>query len=204
MRYLLFSILILTTIVVTNAQETHPVIQFTGVVMEGDSVNVIPGVHIYVPKGGRGTTSNPYGFFSMPVIEGDSIIFTAVGFKRTHFIVPKHDPSTSLKVLVTLQEDITFLDEVEVFPFPTEDMFKHAVVTMQLPYNRENANLQAWLNATYMKEGGYNRFAASQASNQRYLEDRRILEFQNKFGPQQNNLLNPWAWASFIKSLKSN
>ncbi|MCP4458688.1 MAG: carboxypeptidase-like regulatory domain-containing protein [Cytophagales bacterium] len=184
-----------------KAQESKPVIQFTGVVMEQDSLTVIPGVHIYVPLGGRGTTTNPYGFFSMPVVEGDSIIFTAIGFKRTHFVLPRHDPSTSLKVLVTLAEDITFLDEVEIFPFPTEAMFKHAVVTMQLPYNRENANLQAWLNATYMKEG-YDFYAASPATNQRYIQDRQILEFQNKFGPQQNNLLNPWAWASFINSLK--
>lgn len=186
-----------------SAQESVPVIQFTGVVMQQDSLDVVPGVHIYVPKGGRGTTSNPYGFFSMPVIEGDSVIFSAVGFKRTHFIIPKHDPATSLKVLVTMVEDITFLDEVEVFPFPTEEMFKHAVVTMQLPYNRETANLQAWLNATYMKEG-YDYYAASPATNQRYQSDRQILQFQNKFAPQQNNLLNPWAWASFINSMKGN
>ena len=79
-----------------EAQVSNPVIQFTGVVMESDSLTVIPGVHIYVPKGGRGTTTNPYGFFSMPVLEGDSIVFSAVGFKRTHFIVPAHDPKTSL------------------------------------------------------------------------------------------------------------
>ena len=202
MRYVLYFIITLTSVAALRAQDEKSVIQFTGVVMESDSLQVIPGVHVYVPKSGRGTTTNPYGFFSMPVIEGDSIIFTAVGFKRTFFIVPEHDPSTSLKVLVTLLEDVTFLDEVEVFPFPTEEMFKHAIVTMQLPYNRESANLQAWLNATYMK-GGSAYFAASPATNQRYLQDRQILEFQNKFGPQQNNLLNPWAWASFINSLKS-
>ena len=202
MRYILISVLVLMSSIGVMAQENKPVIQFTGVVMEEDSLEVVPGVHIYVPKGGRGTTTNPYGFFSMPVVEGDSIIFTAVGFKRTHFIVPAHDPSTSLKVLVTLIEDITFLDEVEVFPFPTEEMFKHAVVTMQLPYSRENANLQAWLNATYMKDG-YAYLAASPATNQRYFQDRQILQFQNKFGPQQNNLLNPWAWSSAIRSLKN-
>lgn len=200
MRYVLFFILAFT-VVALKAQEEKPVIQFTGVVMGEDSLMVIPGVHVYVPKGGRGTTTNPYGFFSMPAIEGDSIIFSSVGFKRTHFIIPRHDPSTSLKVLVTLIEDITFLDEVEVFPFPTEEMFKHAVVTMQLPYDRESANLQAWLNATYLKNGqGY--LAASPASNQQYYSNRRQLEFQNKFAPPQNNLLNPCAWASFINSLK--
>ena len=186
-----------------KAQEDNPVIQFTGVVMESDSLTVIPGVHIYVPKGGRGTTTNPYGFFSMPVLEGDSIIFSAVGFKRSHFIVPKHDPKTSLKVIVTMEEDIAFLEEVEVFPFPSEEMFKQAVVTMRLPYDRNTANLQAWLNATYMKEG-YQYMSASPAANQRYFQEQQMLQFHNRFGPQPNNLLNPWAWSSFIKSLKGN
>jgi len=179
------------------------VIQFTGVVMEMDSFNVIPGVHVYLPKGGRGTTTNPYGFFSIAVVEGDSIVFSAVGFKRTHFIVPRHESTSSLKVIVTLESDVTFLEEVEVFPFPTEEMFKRAVVTMQLPYNRENANLQAWINATYMKDGG-NFMAASPAMNQRYFQDQQVQMFQNKFGPQTNNLLNPWAWNSFIRSIKGN
>ena len=177
------------------------VIQFTGVVMEIDSFNVIPGVHVYIPKGGRGTTTNPYGFFSFPVVEGDSVIFSAVGFKRTSFIIPKHDGNSSLKVIVTLDQDVQFLEEVEVFPFPNEEMFKRAVVTMQLPYNRDNANLQAWINATYMKDGG-NYYASSPAMNQRYFQDQQVQMFQNKFGPQTTNLLNPWAWNSFIQSLK--
>ena len=62
--------------------ETAPkVIQFTGVIFANDSASVVPGVHVYVPKGGRGTTTNPYGFFSMPVLEGDSIIVSAIGFE---------------------------------------------------------------------------------------------------------------------------
>lgn len=188
-----------------NAQAQQPVrvIQFTGVVMEQDSMNVIPGVHVYVPKTGRGTTSNPYGFFSLPVVEGDSVVFTAVGFKRTSFVIPEHKSESSLKVIVTLQNDVTFLDEVEIFPFPSEETFKRAVVTMRLPYNRENANLQAWLNATYMKENPYLMYS-SPAMNQRYFQDQQLQQFQNKFGMPQNNLLNPWAWSSFINSLRGN
>lgn len=189
----------------TRAQELPQVIQFTGVVMEGDSLKVIPGVHVYIPKTGRGTTTNPYGFFSLPVLEGDSIIFTAVGFKRSHYIVPEHDPTVSLKVLVTLEQDITFLDEVQVFPFPSEETFKRAVVTMRLPYSRDQANMQAWLEASYMKEG-YDFYPPSPAMTQRYFQDQQVAAFQNKFAPSSGsiNLLNPWAWSSFIQSLKGN
>lgn len=178
------------------------VIQFTGIIMATDSSSVIPGVYVYVPKSYRGTASNPYGFFSLPVVEGDSVVFSAVGYKRQSFVIPKHDPSTSLKVLVFLEEDVIFLDEVEVFPFPTEAMFKQAVITMELPYNRDYANMQAWINATYMKDPGLDYFGASASANHRYMMDLQTAQFQSKFGPQPNNLLNPFAWASFIQSLK--
>lgn len=203
-RIFLSLLLMLAFATASRSQVKHPVIQFTGVVMEQDSMKVIPGVHIYLPKSGRGTTTNPYGFFSLPVEVGDSIIFTAVGFKRTHYIIPEHDKSVSLKVIVTLEEDVTFLEEVQVFPFPTEEMFKRAVVTMELPYSRDQANLRAWLSATYMQDG-YGYYAASPAMTQRYFQDQQVLQFQQKFGPSpQTNLLNPWAWSSFINSLRGN
>ena len=61
------------------------VIQLSGVVLEEDSVSgvPVPGVHIYVPKAGRGTTTNGMGFFSMPVLEGDEIIISAVGYRSS-------------------------------------------------------------------------------------------------------------------------
>ena len=185
-----------------KAQERE-VIQFTGVVMDSDSMQVVPGVHIYIPKSGRGTTTNPYGFFSLPVVEGDSIIFTAVGFKRSHYIIPSHKSWTSLKVIVTLEQDVTFLEEVQVFPFPNEEAFKRAVVTMELPYSRDQANLQAWLKATYMK-GGYDFYPPSPAMSQRYFQDQQVAAFQSKFGPQNIGLLNPWAWSNFIQSMRGN
>lgn len=203
MRILASIFLLLCCTITLRAQDKPSVIQFTGVVMESDSLGVIPGVHVYIPKGGRGTTTNPYGFFSLPVVEGDSVIFTAVGFKRSHFIIPKHDPTTSLKVIVTMEQDITFLEEVQVFPFPNEETFKRAVVTMELPYNRDQANLQAWINATYMK-GEYNFYTISPGMAQRYFQDQQVRSFQSKFGPQNMSLLNPWAWSSFIQSLKGN
>jgi hypothetical protein len=63
---------------------TPKVIQFTGVIFANDSASIVPGVHVYVPHGGRGTTTNPYGFFSMPVLVGDSILFSAVGFVKSY------------------------------------------------------------------------------------------------------------------------
>lgn len=184
------------------AQNTRRnIIQFTGVVFESDSSSVIPGVHVYVPKSGRGTTTNPYGFFSMPVIEGDSIIFSAVGFKRSYYVVPGHDKESSLKIVLTLQEDVTFLEEVEISPYPTESIFKEALISMELPEPVEYANIYQWLNSDIMIEG-YKNLPATPNENFRAFNQQQMQAFTNKFTPPQNQLLNPFAWAQFINSLK--
>ena len=60
------------------SQSKKRVIQLSGIILSEDSVSGLPGVHIYVPKAGRGTTSNRTGYFSMPVLEGDSVVISSV------------------------------------------------------------------------------------------------------------------------------
>ncbi|WP_420317557.1 carboxypeptidase-like regulatory domain-containing protein [Ekhidna sp.] len=176
-------------------------IQFTGVVFGADSTSVVPGTHVYIPKSGRGTTTNPYGFFSLPVLEGDSIIFSAVGYKRAYYIIPKHDSESSLRVIIALQDDITFLEEVEIRPYPTERMFKEALITMELPNQKEYANIYQWLNSQYMQEAYYSLPASGEENHEYYMQLQR-QSYLNRYSPPQNQLLNPFAWANFINSLK--
>lgn len=177
------------------------VIQFTGVVFDMDSTSVVPGTHVYIPKAGRGTTTNAYGFFSMPVLEGDSVVFSSVGFKRAYYIVPKHDKESSLRIIVTLEEDISFLEEVEIRPYPTESMFKEALITMELPHQKEYANIYQWINSEYMTRGYYG-LASSPNANAQYLLNLQRQSYTNKYSPPTNQLLNPFAWSQFISSLK--
>lgn len=203
MRLLVTICIFLFTLSFINAQERNSkrIIQFTGVVLGSDSVTIIPGTHIYIPYSGRGTTTNPYGFFSIPVVEGDSLVFSAVGYKRAFFKVPNHDDESSLKVIITLKEDITFLEEVEVRPYPTEAMFKEALITMELPYQQEYANIYQWLNSEIMQEA-YLSLPASPNENLRYFTQQQQQAYINRYSPPQNQLLNPFAWSQFIKSLK--
>lgn len=162
---------------------------------------MIPGTHVYIPKAGRGTTTNPYGFFSLPVLEGDSVIFSAVGYKRVYYIVPPHNRESSLRIVVALEDDITFLEEVEVRPFPTESMFKEALITMELPNQEEYANIYKWLNSEIMTQA-YLNLPASPNTNHQYFMNLQQQSYINRYSPPQNQLLNPFAWNQFIRSLK--
>lgn len=202
-KVLIIATLLLIYSFAGEAQEKLKIIQFTGVIFTPDSTSVIPGVHIYVPAVGRGTTSNPYGFFSMPVIEGDSIVFSAVGFKKKHFIIPPHDSDRSLKLILTMEEDIEFLEEVEIFPYPSEAMFKKAVLAMELSNQQDYDNLEAWLTAQYMASAHKN-LPASANSNYRHFMAQQQQALNNKFQAPVNNFANPFAWARFIRDLKNN
>lgn len=177
------------------------VIQFAGVVFGSDSSTVVVGAHIYIPKSGRGTTTNPYGFFSFPVLEGDSVVFSAVGYKKSYYIIPKYDKESSLTLIVTLKEDVTFLEEVEIRPFPTETLFKQALVKMEVPERKEYANIYQWLNQGYMSSA-YQNLSSSTQSNYRYLVQQQQMGYTNRYQMQQSNFTNPFAWIRFIKSLK--
>jgi hypothetical protein len=200
---LVFSLIVLAILSAGPAfsQSTKRIIQLSGVVLgqeENGDVTQLPGVHIYVPKAGRGTTTNPVGFFSMPVLAGDSIVISSVGYERQHYIVPEH-PSEYLTVIVELVQDITYLKEVEVLSFPTEEVFKEAILALNLPPDNkiDQKNLNAELLALMLKTT-----PMDGPMNQRYYLDQWAASQSSRFSPVTNPFLNVFNWAKFFKSLQ--
>lgn len=176
------------------------IIQFSGIVLGEDSLSGVPGVHIYTPKAGRGTTTNPYGYFSMPVLEGDSLLISAVGYQRQHYIIP---PGTSQNytVIIELLQDTTYLPELEVFPFPTEELFKEAVLALELPYQNDLDNLRRNLDQAMLRKM-YQNAPMGAGSNHNYFVSQQMVAWNNRFQSTSIPLLNPFAWAQFIRSIK--
>src|SRR5689334_15416286 len=112
---LLLVVVIAITASTTHAQQqSRRIIQLSGVVISADSTSgPIPGAHVYVPKAGRGTPTQRTGFFSMPVLVGDSVVISAVGFVKQHYIVPDY-PSDFLTLVIEMVEDATYLNEVTI------------------------------------------------------------------------------------------
>ncbi len=184
-----------------EAQNTKRVIQLSGVVISSDSTSgPIPGVHVYVPKAGRGTTSNRTGFFSMPVLVGDSVVVSAVGFVRQSMVVPNYH-SDFMTIVVEMVEDITYLKEMTIMPFPTEEVFKQAVLALNVPFDNGvdprnmNAELMALMMRTTPMDG---------AQNYKYYMDQYASSVSERFQPRVNPLLNPFNWARFFRDLKQN
>ncbi len=184
-----------------QAQYKRRIIQLSGVTIGKDSTEgPIPGVHVYVPKAGRGTSSNPTGFFSLPVLVGDSVVISAVGYQRQSFIVPD-SPSDFLTYVVEMVHDNTLLEQVTILPFPTEEVFKQAVLALNVPMDdgidrrNLNAELMALMMRTTPMDGNL---------NYRYYMDQYNTSLADKSVVRTNPFLNPFNWARFFRDLKAN
>lgn len=176
------------------------VIQFSGIVLGEDSISGVGGVHIYVPKAGRGSTTNPYGYFSMPVLVGDSVVFSTIGYQRQSFVIPDR-PGDRLTVIVELLPDTTILPEIEIFPYPTEELFKKAILALELPYQEDLDYMERNLGESLLRKM-YGDAPLSAYGNHRYFMDVQNQQFSNRFQPPPITILNPFAWSQFIKSVK--
>tara|TARA_R110002124_G_scaffold82664_7_gene216855 strand:+ start:20756 stop:21400 length:645 start_codon:yes stop_codon:yes gene_type:complete len=184
------------------SQETKDkkVIQFSGIILNADSTTAIPGVNIYVPKKGRGTSSNRFGYFSMPVLAGDSIVFSYIGLKRQTVTIPEDMEKDEVSYILTMVQDEIALQEVQVMPYPTEEEFKNAILAVNIdaapPLNRGNLSPQLLLRwAADMPASGNENF--------RQFTNQQTQQTMDRYGPRPMPLLNPFAWAQFIKSIKN-
>ncbi|OGX89524.1 carboxypeptidase-like regulatory domain-containing protein [Hymenobacter coccineus] len=189
-----------------QAQGKRKVIQFTGIVASGDSLLGVPGATVYVPKAGRGTATNIYGYFSMAVLAGDSIVIRSLGYANEVVKIPADYQRTSYSVVVSLREDATVLPEVRVFPYATEREFKAAFLAMAIPSESRTPGADA-LNEQTMRRI-FNTLPMSSTAAYRQTMGLQQQNYQARMGLGQslqanNPLTNPFSWLKFVQQVKS-
>ncbi len=176
-------------------------LQFSGVVVEGDSLRPIPYASIIVQNSYRGTVSDYFGYFSFVAQEGDTIEFSAIGFNSAFFIIPDTLTNNKYSLIQVLRMDTINLALTEVYPWPTKEQFKKAFLALELPdddMSRADRNM-ARSDAKDRMTG----MAMDASLNYKYNMQRyqSKLYYAGQLPP--NNLLNPIAWAKFIKAWKN-
>jgi hypothetical protein len=173
--------------------------QFSGLVVSGERAFGVRGASVVFPRSNRGTSTNGVGYFSIPILAGDTSVISAVGFSRQYYVVPLNSGS-SHSVIIYLQADTMQLPAVDITPFPTEALFKEAFLALHLD-NRDVNNARANLDpykiadlATALPMDGAMNYTNYMNNHIRTVE-------QQKMAPQLQ-LLNPFAWAQFIQSVK--
>ena len=176
------------------------VIQFSGIVVSGEQSFGVPYASIYVPRTTRGTITNDVGFFSFPLLIGDTCIVRSQGFRPQKYVVPD-DGRESISVVLQMLADTTLLPEVEILPFPTEADFKKAFLALKLPetdMNRMRRNLD--YNTLLRMQ---NNLGMDAGLNHMYFINQQTFSTVNQnFIPNTSQILNPFAWGTFLKDVK--
>lgn len=184
-----------------NSQKEGKLVQLSGVVVSSDSLQEMPYAGVYNKTIRRGTIADIYGFFSIVVSPGDTIMFRYYGHKPSSYIVPDTLSDTRYSIIHMMTVDTIQLSEVVIYPWPSKEAFAQAFVEMN-PYE------DAMLRAQKQLSGQSLAHMASLVPNDASLSFGNVMNQKNTqlytMGQSPvNNLLNPFAWATFLQKWRS-
>lgn len=183
----------------TQAQEKK-IIQFSGYVLTPDSLLGVPFVNIYESKSLKGTTSYIDGFFSFAAETGDTIIFSSIGFKQSHFVIPQNLITNKYSIVKLLPQDTTFIDSVVIYPWPTKELLKQAFLDIKLE-ETDSDRAARNLEREYLREIGEMMAYDADENNDYYMRTEAQKFYYAGQAPPQN-IFNLFAWAKFIEAWK--
>ena len=183
-----------------DAKSEDDLVQLSGVVVTADSINPVPFTHVLIENKEKGTIADYQGFFSFVAEKGDTIAFSAVGFNRTHYVIPDTLKQDRYSLVQVMKVDTVTLSETVIYPWPTVKQFKQAFLELDIPdddMERARKNLAL----AKMKERMMNYSMDGSMNYKNYIDEKTSkLYYAGQLPP--NNLLNPMAWAKFIEAWK--
>ncbi|OYT11952.1 MAG: hypothetical protein B6I18_02335 [Bacteroidetes bacterium 4572_112] len=198
--FILFFIITLIPSAIAQKMENKEVIQFSGIVFTGDSLQPVPFVNIRILGTNLGTMSAFDGFFSFAAQTGDSIAFSSVGYKTSYYYIPDTLTASRYTLFQLMNNDTLLLTESIIYPWADIEALEYAIVQHRVPendYDRAMKNLAR----EEMKERG-KKMPMDGSMNYRYQMQQQVNKAYWNGGYMPNNWLNPFAWAKFFKAWK--
>ena len=185
----------------TDIIEQKLAVQLSGVLVTGDSLQAVSYANVYNPRLGKGTITDDSGFFSTVVTPGDTIIFSSIGYKTSIFTMPDTLNSKFYSLIHLMDMDTVYLDEITIRPWPTYEQFKNIFDDIEVPESdldraKENIEQIAKSDPSIIQTPD-----AELAYDYQMAQYRSKLYYIGQLPP--NNLLNPLAWAEFVKAWKN-
>lgn len=202
MRNLLLLVALATSLSVLGQQDSlQMVVQFSGVVVTGDSLNPVPFTTVYRERDQRGTITDSYGFFSIPTFVGDTIRFSCIGYMKSDYVIPDSLQDDRYNIVQILGRDTIQVSTTFVYPYPTKERFRQEFLALDLAQSKDELaekNLEAALLYERMQESGM-----SASENYRYAVQQQSRQISYAGQMPTISLLNPIAWAQFIQAWKN-
>jgi len=200
MKKLIGILFLLISATAFSQQHERPLVQFTGVVYNADSTNVIVPYVTITNNTQRNTANvaNYTGYFSFVAHELDTLTFTSVGYAPVKVVIPANVKNKSYTTKVMIKPQINNLPVVHLFPWATTDEFRRDFVSAKiadddLEIARKNISRSVLFASqnTLPRDGHEIQSANAQQFHTNIVNTHSIT----------NPLLNPLAWGTLIKSI---
>lgn len=196
-----FWILCLPAIVsAQDEDEGDDLVQFSGIVVSVDSISPVSFTNIVIKNSWRGTVADYYGYFSFVAHKLDTIIFSAVGYKKSDFVIPDTITANRYSLIQVMSADTVLLPQTVIYPWPSPEEFKEAFLSYEVPdddFERAKKNLEA-VKLREMAES----IPMGPDMNYNYSMQLKQDKLYYIGQTQPISILNPFAWAQFMKAWK--
>lgn len=202
MRISLLLFFLIMTVTFSKAQiDTSKIIQLSGVAVSEEDLTQLPYTTVYDRSLKRGVISDYYGFFSLVVMPGDTLVFSGYGYKTSTYIVPDTLKDNRYSIIHMMYKDTLNLPEVTVYPWPSREDFARYFVNME-PYDDALRRAQRELSGESLA------FVAARLEGDAglaygYVQNQRNTKIYTNGQLPVNNLLNPYSWAKLIQDWKA-
>jgi hypothetical protein len=201
--YFLIFLFLLNNSYFTHAHsQKNDIIQLSGVLLSADTLTPIPFANVIIKSNGRGTMTDYFGFFSIVVQKEDEIIFSAMGYKNSTYVIPDTLSLNRYSLIQILTIDTICLKETIIYPWPTYEQFKKAFIKINIPDDDYEKAVKNFAMIIDMKGKWEDYPMDANMSYNNYMNQRLSrLYYAGQLPP--NNLLNPIAWVQFIEAWRN-
>ena len=168
--------------------------------MTADSLRAVPDVTVMVKNQNRGVMSEYTGVFSIVCYKGDTLQFSALGFRSKEYVISKAIQGQYFSLIQLMVQDTFFLPETIIRSLPRNKAFDYAFVNWQIPddkYELARRNTDVYmlraLSQTLPKDG-------HEAQSAALAQQAREAIYYGMLKPQ--TIFNPIAWAEFFEAWK--
>ena len=139
MKYLVI-FLFLAAFRVSYSQDKK--IEITGEIINSETKEPVPYVHVVNERLHLGTTSNTQGRFWITMEKQDTLLLSAIGFEKFAFTLKEEVTTDKLVVTIEMNTSTMELQPVKVFAYRDEEALKRALIETKVPLQEQQRGIQ--------------------------------------------------------------
>lgn len=203
MRIIRNILIVLFTVgaVTLSLAQQKKLVQFSGVIHNADTNVVVPYVSVTnLSHKNYTVNANHQGYFSFVAHEGDTILFTSVGYLSHRVVIPKV-PEDKFTAMVNMTAEIKELPMITPYPWASIDEFNMAFMSLEIA---DDDFVVAQKNLSPESLAALAAVTPRSAQEiQSYTATQNHIGLTNKAVNQRmaNPLLSPFAWGNLIRQI---